>query len=324
MALPPRNERHLWLRVYVLNFDLSTEEMEQVMTERLRMEQVMTERLRMGHTDAQGKIFLTSYAWRALFGIRGLAYWVDNLREIAFKAELRDYWTRISFVGDFLSTVPSYTLIREPLRRLCHRLIAFSIDEKGQAPEKGGRMSGGYFIAQLGVYFRVITEKSLQALTMGFRELTTIDVDELVRLRICVRLGDVVTWVVLGPQRSIPHSLLRLEEEVHGLCESIREQLVLLDRMSSNQERFSSWVVGRMTRLIGHSGLSFPRTNGFMLAVSSSNVYKIDIPGIFDFYLQVTHELTNGDDEKIRPEYTKDEKTVEWLTQGHLSVHEMD
>ncbi|GKG54123.1 hypothetical protein Tco_0557646, partial [Tanacetum coccineum] len=42
----------------------------------------------------------------------------------------------ISSAGDFLSIMPSYTLIMEPLRRLCHRLITFSIAGRGQALEK--------------------------------------------------------------------------------------------------------------------------------------------------------------------------------------------
>ncbi|GKA23697.1 hypothetical protein Tco_0709730 [Tanacetum coccineum] len=63
------------------------------------------------------------------------AYWTENLREITSKADLRDYWSRIAFDGGFLSTVPSYTYIRDPLRRLCHRLIAFNISGRCQAPK---------------------------------------------------------------------------------------------------------------------------------------------------------------------------------------------
>nr|GEY08207.1 hypothetical protein [Tanacetum cinerariifolium] len=64
------------------------------------------------------------------------AYWVRGSRKIATKADLRDYWTWISSVSDFLIEVSSYTAIRDPLRRLCHRLIAFSISGRGQTPEK--------------------------------------------------------------------------------------------------------------------------------------------------------------------------------------------
>nr|GEX39382.1 hypothetical protein [Tanacetum cinerariifolium] len=38
--------------------------------------------------------------------------------------------------GDFLGPISSYTSIRDPLRRLCHQLIAFNIFGRGQAPKK--------------------------------------------------------------------------------------------------------------------------------------------------------------------------------------------
>ncbi|GKC23019.1 hypothetical protein Tco_1025169 [Tanacetum coccineum] len=42
----------------------------------------------------------------------------------------------ISSVGDFLGTTSSYTAIKDPILRLCHRLIACSIAGRSQAPEK--------------------------------------------------------------------------------------------------------------------------------------------------------------------------------------------
>ncbi|GJY42826.1 hypothetical protein Tco_0431039 [Tanacetum coccineum] len=64
------------------------------------------------------------------------AYWVGSLREIANKGDLSDYRARISSDGDFVRVVPSYTSIRDLLRRLGHRLIAVSISSRGQTPEK--------------------------------------------------------------------------------------------------------------------------------------------------------------------------------------------
>ncbi|GJR08974.1 hypothetical protein Tco_0791626 [Tanacetum coccineum] len=49
---------------------------------------------------------------------------------------LRDYWMRISYNGDFLGTTPFYIVIRDPILRLCHRLIACSIARRSQAPDK--------------------------------------------------------------------------------------------------------------------------------------------------------------------------------------------
>ncbi|GKE53236.1 hypothetical protein Tco_1488392, partial [Tanacetum coccineum] len=67
--------------------------------------------------------------------------------------------------------------------------------------KQGARMSGGHFIARLGVHFRVITEESLRTLNVEVRGLTMINIEELVRLRIHDRLGVVVTWVAMGPER---------------------------------------------------------------------------------------------------------------------------
>nr|GEX10265.1 hypothetical protein [Tanacetum cinerariifolium] len=124
------------------------------------------------------------------------------------------FLTEISSAGDFMTTFPSYTTIREPLKRLCHCLIAFTIVRRGQAPEKvtttdlyylrnidegtvsvpymlahnlvrhvegmkkGARMSGGYFVTRLAEHFRLITKESLRGLTVVIRDLIMIDIDE--------------------------------------------------------------------------------------------------------------------------------------------------
>ncbi|GJW99275.1 hypothetical protein Tco_0183189 [Tanacetum coccineum] len=65
------------------------------------------------------------------------AYWTKSLREIASKANLSDYWARISYAED------------RNLKR-----------------KQGDRMSGGHFIARLGVHFGVIIKESLWTLTV--------------------------------------------------------------------------------------------------------------------------------------------------------------
>ncbi|GKF16497.1 hypothetical protein Tco_0061415 [Tanacetum coccineum] len=52
------------------------------------------------------------------------------------KGNLHDYWRSISTNGDFLGPPPSYTLIRDPVLRLCHRMTTHSIAGRSQAPEK--------------------------------------------------------------------------------------------------------------------------------------------------------------------------------------------
>ncbi|GJY48849.1 hypothetical protein Tco_0438805 [Tanacetum coccineum] len=63
-------------------------------------------------------------------------YWSKSERMIPGKGDLRDYWRSISTDGDFLGPPPSYTLIRDPVLRLCHRMMAHSIAGRSQAPKK--------------------------------------------------------------------------------------------------------------------------------------------------------------------------------------------
>ncbi|GKD26474.1 hypothetical protein Tco_1232688, partial [Tanacetum coccineum] len=64
------------------------------------------------------------------------AYWARSDRLIPDKGDLREYWLKISSGRDFLGLAPSYVLIRDPVKRIYHRMIAYSISGKGQAPEK--------------------------------------------------------------------------------------------------------------------------------------------------------------------------------------------
>ncbi|GJR15012.1 hypothetical protein Tco_0797664 [Tanacetum coccineum] len=111
---------------------------------------------------------------------------------------------------------PSYTAIRDPILRLCHRLIACSIVGRSQAPKKvtvadlfylrgmdigsvnfpyllarylrlfaAGRKSGahisrGQFVARLAEHFGLLTAKILVGLTVITPELPIIDMGELV------------------------------------------------------------------------------------------------------------------------------------------------
>ncbi|GJR79455.1 reverse transcriptase domain-containing protein [Tanacetum coccineum] len=121
---------------------------------------------------------------------------------------------KISSDRDLLGPAPSYVLIRDPVRRLCHMMIAYSISGKGQASEKvtgvdlfylrnmdygtanvphllaqylfrhaegrksGARLLGGYFIGRLAMHFRLLG-----------------------RLHICIRYGNTWAWVAQGPER---------------------------------------------------------------------------------------------------------------------------
>ncbi|GJU16835.1 hypothetical protein Tco_1144801 [Tanacetum coccineum] len=117
-------------------------------------------RLSMRHKDTEGLVFFTSHTRRRLFDIRGplvreliLEFFrtcrfddlvldldtegvLNNSMTISSKGDLSGYWEEISSFRDFLGTAPSYLQIWDPLRRLCHHLIAHIIAGRGQTSEK--------------------------------------------------------------------------------------------------------------------------------------------------------------------------------------------
>ncbi|GJW12749.1 hypothetical protein Tco_1578576 [Tanacetum coccineum] len=96
------------------------------------------------------------------------AYLDGSDRLIPDKGDLKDYWIEISSDRDFLGPTPSYVLIRDLVRRLCHMMITYSIFGKGQAPEKGrkseARLSGGHFIGRLAMHFGLVNDEGLRGL----------------------------------------------------------------------------------------------------------------------------------------------------------------
>ncbi|GKB44463.1 hypothetical protein Tco_0889405 [Tanacetum coccineum] len=239
------------------------------------MRDVLDARMLIEHHDDGGVVVFTSRAWRRLFDIRGLLVrelileFLSTLRfgeseserMIPGKGDLHNYWRSISTDGDFLGPPPFYTLIRDLVLRLCHRMMAHSIAGRSQAPEKVTvtdlfylrGLDVGSFIARLSKHFGLLTEERLQGLTVIIRELLVIDMAELVRLQICKEIDD--TWAgapgaaedapvvdegnqailvpVQEPQqppppppaagRTMPQRLGRLEEEVHGLRQDFME-----------------------------------------------------------------------------------------------------
>ncbi|GKA78416.1 hypothetical protein Tco_0784953, partial [Tanacetum coccineum] len=130
----------------------------------------LSTKIPMEHMDAQGQSVLASQAWRWLFNIRGplvheliLEFFntfrfrdavldLDTAGALQFqlgRVRRRMHWREFilalglhsaeemqTVVFGFSGYTPSYTLIRDPMLRLCHRLIACSIAGRSQAPEK--------------------------------------------------------------------------------------------------------------------------------------------------------------------------------------------
>nr|GEV65833.1 hypothetical protein [Tanacetum cinerariifolium] len=235
------------------------------------MRQTLGDRLRIVYTRDEGHGLFTSHAWRRLFEIRAPLVWefileflgscrisdtkmglnvADTLcfqlggvrhmmtwRQFIFKLGLHtdEEMTESGFGAYWLGT-PSYVFIRDPVRRLCCRMISCSIFGKGQEPVKvtgvdlfylrkvdwwianvpyllaqylfrhaDGRksraiVSGGHFIGSFAVHFKLVSNQRLRGLLVVTRNLSLIDLYELRRLNICVRVGDTWAWVAPGPE----------------------------------------------------------------------------------------------------------------------------
>ncbi|GJT49827.1 hypothetical protein Tco_0975984 [Tanacetum coccineum] len=234
----------------------------------------LSTRMLMEHRDNQGQSVFTSRAWRWLFDIRGplvheliLEFFSTfRFREVVLDLDTAGalQFQLVELGGDlvcggFSRYTPSYTLIKVPMLRLCHRMIVYSIVGKSQAPEKVtvtdlfylrgmdvGSINVPYLLAR---YLRLFASGRKQgAMISG-------DMAELVRLHIYVKLDDTWVWVPTGPARQegdaggvveealvalgggdedeeIPQAvpppprtqgemIARLEEEVHGMREAL-------------------------------------------------------------------------------------------------------
>ncbi|GKE33763.1 hypothetical protein Tco_1453085 [Tanacetum coccineum] len=254
--LPPRDQRHPWLgyqvegytediihnyeqrlemifgrsfnRVHILDFAGLTEGMRQTLAGRMSDTE-------MGLDVADTLCFQLGGARQDGFE----AYWLGSERVIPNKGDLRDYWIKIYLDKDFLGPTPSYVYIRDPVRKLCHMMISYSISGKRQAPEKvtgtdlfyirsmdqgtsiipyllahylfkhvewrksGARLSGEHFIGRLATHFGLVSDEELRGLSVITRELPMIDLHELVRLNIYKRLSNTWAWVAPGLERQL-------------------------------------------------------------------------------------------------------------------------
>ncbi|GKE93155.1 hypothetical protein Tco_1574250, partial [Tanacetum coccineum] len=220
--LPPRDKRHLWLcyqaegyieeivhdfkhrlemifgrqvnRVHILDFEGLTPDMRQDLAERLRMAYTRDD----GQEDR-----LHTTEEMADDGFK--AYWLGSERVIPDKGDLSGYWIEISFDRDFLRSAPSYTYIRLPVRRLCHSmdwgaanvpyLLAQYLFRHAKGRKSCAKLSKGHFIGRLAYHFGLVSNDGLRGLSVLTRELPLIDMGELVKLNICMEIGDDWAWV---------------------------------------------------------------------------------------------------------------------------------
>ncbi|GJU91558.1 hypothetical protein Tco_1303981 [Tanacetum coccineum] len=206
-------------RVHVLDFEGMLEMMRDVLYARMLME----------HRDDDGVVVFTSQAWGRVFETRG-----PLVRELIleFLAGLDlERCCLISTDGDFLGPPPSYTLIRDPVLRLCHRMMAHSIAGRSQVPARPARKEGDA---------GGVAEEAPVALGGG-------DEDE------------EMPQAVSPPPRTQGERITRSKEEVHGVREVLQGQREVLDSMAHDFSRFTTWTVTSLSRMMDRAGVTYTR-----------------------------------------------------------------
>ncbi|GJT55962.1 hypothetical protein Tco_0991016 [Tanacetum coccineum] len=297
MALPPRKQRHIFLRYEGLEYTDSD-----IAGFELRLERIYTREIH----KRQFILALGLHTGEETESPGFARYWSESERIIPGKGDLHDYWRDILTDGDILGPPPSYTLIRDPIPRLCHWMMAHSIVGRSQTPEKVividlfylRGLDVGSFVGRLAQHFGLLTAEILRGLTVVAPELQMIYTKELVRLWICVQLDDTWDWVAMGLERqpnaavgapavaedipiideggqanSIPEQApqqpppppsaaartmpQRIEEDVHGLRRDVESLRRFMERSMTDQGRFSMWMMSCMTQLMNASGLTY-------------------------------------------------------------------
>ncbi|GJT62459.1 hypothetical protein Tco_1005992 [Tanacetum coccineum] len=166
---------------------------------------------------------------------------------------------------------------RDPVLRLCHRMMVRNIAGRSQAPEKVTVTDLFYLRGMdVGSHFGLLTAKILGGLTVVAPEPQMIDMAALVRLQIYVQLDDTWDWVAMGPERqqdttagalAIAEDALAIDEgdqavSAPGLCRDVGSFCGLVERSITDQGRFFTWMMTCMTQLMDASGLTYHAFDG--------------------------------------------------------------
>nr|GEU56843.1 hypothetical protein [Tanacetum cinerariifolium] len=196
--LPPRDQRHPWLRYQV---DGYTEDIMHTFEQRLEtifgrrlfkirgplVQEFILEFLSTCMmSDTEMGLDVTDTLCFHLGGARRRMTWRQFILALGFHT-----------ADEMAKDAPFYVYIRDPMRRLCNRMIslAFLVEDRHlrrhtKGRKSGARLSRGHSIGCLAAYFCLVSNEGLTGLLVITHELLMIDLHELARLNISVRLGD--------------------------------------------------------------------------------------------------------------------------------------
>ncbi|GJS15551.1 hypothetical protein Tco_0410023 [Tanacetum coccineum] len=250
MALPPRDQRHQYLRYEGLQYteaDIADFE--------LRLARIYKRDV---HRDARGRVL--QYVGEAVTNLdtaRALQFQLGGARSIAGRSQAPEKLIDLFYLRRMAVNVP-YLLARY--------LRLFATRRKSEA-----HISGGQFVARLAEHFGLLTAEILQGLTVIAPALSVIDMAELVRLQICEQLDDTWAWVAMGPERqpdavappppaaarTMPQRMDRLEEDVHETRGMLAEQREVISAMAGDFSRFCTWTTTSLAWMMDRAGVKY-------------------------------------------------------------------
>ncbi|GJY40853.1 hypothetical protein Tco_0428123 [Tanacetum coccineum] len=191
----------------------------------------LADRTRMEYNGEDGQVLLTSHAWRRLFEIRGplvqeftleffsgarcrmtwgefiLALGLHSAKEIA-EDGFEAYWLISCSISGRDQVPEKVTTIDLFYPRRMDQgttnvpyLLAQYLYRNARGRKRGARMFRRYFIGRVAEYFGLVSDEGLMGLYVIAPVLLVINLDELVKLNICFRLGDTWAWVASGLER---------------------------------------------------------------------------------------------------------------------------
>ncbi|GKF33759.1 hypothetical protein Tco_0106959 [Tanacetum coccineum] len=171
--------------------------------------------MRIVYTGYEGQVLFTSHAWRRLFEIRALLVpefileFFNTCRISDTELELDVANTLCFQLGiarrrmtwmEFILALGLHTT--EEMVEV--EFEAYCISSRGQIRREEEERSQDVqetFFGRIAKHFGLVSKEGLMGLYVISRMLLVINLDELFKLKICVRLGDTWAWVASGPER---------------------------------------------------------------------------------------------------------------------------
>ncbi|GKD62749.1 hypothetical protein Tco_1300258 [Tanacetum coccineum] len=165
----------------------------------------LTDRMRMVYTGEEGQVSFTSHVWRMLFEIRGLLLgaarrgmtWREFILDLGLHTveEIVEVPEKVTTTDLFFLRSMDQETTNIPY------LLAQYLFSHAEGRKSRAKMSRGHFIGCLAEHFGLVSDEGLMGLSVIARVLSIMDLHELFKLNICVRLGDTWDWVASGLER---------------------------------------------------------------------------------------------------------------------------